>query len=138
MPDVAGEQCVSVRRVKLNRWNMDKDAAFQKAIRNDPEDDALRLVYADWLEDRGDCRGEYIHLAHALDNLPLSDPSADKMYQRLQELKKGINSRWLAQVMAGRVTLRYHRTTFALLNEKPILSPVNLRKIKKWESRTGM
>jgi uncharacterized protein (TIGR02996 family) len=30
---------------------------FLKAIEDDPDDDGLRLIYADWLEERGDPRG---------------------------------------------------------------------------------
>lgn len=33
-----------------------------QAILDNPEDDALRLVYADWLEERGDPRGEFIRV----------------------------------------------------------------------------
>jgi hypothetical protein len=40
--------------------------------------------------------------------------------------------------MADRVSLEYHRKTFALLNEEPALSVSNLRKIERWEDRHGM
>src|SRR5262249_54975746 len=39
---------------------MEQERAFVEAIRAQPEDDALRMVYADWLQDRGDPRGEFI------------------------------------------------------------------------------
>jgi uncharacterized protein (TIGR02996 family) len=42
------------------------DDDFVAAIRADPEDDAERLVYADWLLQRGDPRGELIHVQCAL------------------------------------------------------------------------
>jgi uncharacterized protein (TIGR02996 family) len=32
------------------------EAAFLQAIRDRPDDDALRLIYADWLDERGDGR----------------------------------------------------------------------------------
>jgi uncharacterized protein (TIGR02996 family) len=35
---------------------------FLRAIRAEPEDEALRLIYADWLEENGDPRGEFIRL----------------------------------------------------------------------------
>lgn len=39
---------------------------FLVAIRASPDDDAPRLVYADWLEERGDVRGEFIAIQCAL------------------------------------------------------------------------
>jgi uncharacterized protein (TIGR02996 family) len=36
------------------------EEAFLQAIRDQPEDQALRLVYADWLEERDDSRGEFV------------------------------------------------------------------------------
>jgi uncharacterized protein (TIGR02996 family) len=39
---------------------MDRHQQFLQAILDDPDDDALRLVYADWLEEQGDPRAEFI------------------------------------------------------------------------------
>src|SRR5437763_16176767 len=41
---------------------MSDDDAFLQAIREDPHDPARRLVYADWLEERGDRRAEFLRL----------------------------------------------------------------------------
>lgn len=35
---------------------MTQDEAFLSAIAESPDDDALRLIYADWLQDHGDPR----------------------------------------------------------------------------------
>jgi uncharacterized protein (TIGR02996 family) len=45
---------------------MKEDQQFLEAIRANPRDEALRLVYADWLEDRGDPRAEYLRLCDQL------------------------------------------------------------------------
>jgi uncharacterized protein (TIGR02996 family) len=45
---------------------MDEGAELLRQICAAPEDDAPRLVYADWLIERGDPRGELIHLQCAL------------------------------------------------------------------------
>jgi uncharacterized protein (TIGR02996 family) len=37
----------------------DRDA-FLRMIQENPDDDAPRLVLADWLEERGDPQGEFI------------------------------------------------------------------------------
>ena len=41
---------------------MTHDDAFLQAIIEDPDHDAPRLLYADWLEERGDPRGEFIRV----------------------------------------------------------------------------
>ena len=41
---------------------MPLEDAFFQAILETPDDDLPRLAYADWLEERGDPRGEFIHL----------------------------------------------------------------------------
>jgi uncharacterized protein (TIGR02996 family) len=61
---------------------------FLQAIRESPYDDDLRLVFADWLEDQGDPRGELMHLEVELARLPEDDPQRDDLQQasfRLQE-----------------------------------------------------
>ncbi len=45
---------------------MNDEAAFQQAMQEHPEDNSLRLVFADWLEERGDQRGELIRVLHTL------------------------------------------------------------------------
>ncbi|MFT3712350.1 MAG: TIGR02996 domain-containing protein [Archangium sp.] len=40
----------------------DEEDGLLKAITAAPDDDGPRLVYADWLEERGDARGEFIRL----------------------------------------------------------------------------
>jgi uncharacterized protein (TIGR02996 family) len=41
---------------------MTDERAFLAAILQRPDDDATKLVYADWLEEQGDPRGEYLRL----------------------------------------------------------------------------
>ena len=66
---------------------MSDEAGFLRAIRDNPEDELARLVYADWLDERGDIRGEYLRLEHQLSQIPL----------RLNQLRKQINPVWLAR-----------------------------------------
>jgi uncharacterized protein (TIGR02996 family) len=47
---------------------------FLDAILECPEDDCPRLVFADWLEERGDPRGEFIRVQCELAQLPPGDP----------------------------------------------------------------
>ncbi len=39
---------------------MTEDEAFIRAVVDGPGDDTVRLVYADWLDDRADPRGPYL------------------------------------------------------------------------------
>ncbi|MGE3819767.1 MAG: TIGR02996 domain-containing protein [Isosphaeraceae bacterium] len=41
---------------------MRNEADFLAALQDDPDDDGLRLVFADWLEERGDPRFEYVRV----------------------------------------------------------------------------
>ncbi len=68
------------------------EAAFLGAIQDDPRDDATRLVYADWLEDQGDIRAEYLRLEHQLERIPA----------RLAELRGQIDPDWLERVSRPR------------------------------------
>jgi uncharacterized protein (TIGR02996 family) len=50
---------------------MSDDTGFIQAIQEDPEDESLLLVYADWLEERGDVRAEYLRLVPLLAQRPV-------------------------------------------------------------------
>jgi uncharacterized protein (TIGR02996 family) len=73
------------------------DEAFLRAIQSDPDDDTNRLVYADWLEERGDPRGEYLRL-QAL----LAQTQSAQISSRLWELRAHIDLAWLTAVGKGR------------------------------------
>ena len=47
---------------------------FLQRIRAYPDDDVPRLIYADWLDEQGDPRGEFIRVQVALANLPDDGP----------------------------------------------------------------
>src|SRR5262245_31674985 len=52
--------------------------AFVGTTLADPDDDTPRLIYADWLEERGDPRGEYVRLAVAIERLQQQPPGEDQ------------------------------------------------------------
>jgi uncharacterized protein (TIGR02996 family) len=68
-----------------------EEASFLQAIHDDPDDDTTRLVYADWLEEHGDIRSEYLRLQTA--RTPASE--------RLWELRQRIDLAWLTAVGKG-------------------------------------
>jgi uncharacterized protein (TIGR02996 family) len=79
-----------------------EEEAFLAGIRRRPADNALRLVYADWLEERGEeRRAEYLRvLCRWLDH----PPSADRqLIERERELRAGLGRGWLARARGMRV-----------------------------------
>src|SRR5262245_56433541 len=67
---------------------MGEEQGFVEAIASNPNDDGLRLIYADWLEERGDPRGELVRVCQAMRGVPVwSD--------RYWELKARRNELWV-------------------------------------------
>src|SRR5919204_1426609 len=59
---------------------------FLKEVRENPEDDTPRLVLADWLQDRGDPRGEFVHLRVVGARLAEDDPHRASLGRREHQL----------------------------------------------------
>jgi uncharacterized protein (TIGR02996 family) len=74
------------------------EAAFLQAILAEPGDTALRLIYADWLEERGDnesCRrAEYLRVECELDGLPPRDRRRRRLRDRLRQLRDDVGDDW--------------------------------------------
>ncbi len=63
-------------------------AAFLAAIREHPDDDLPRLVFADWLDEHGEPeRAEFIRLQIEFARLSAAGPGRDGLKARLDELK---------------------------------------------------
>src|SRR5262245_59312414 len=84
--------------------------ALLRAIREEPGEDAHRLVYADWLEEHGGeegpARAELIRFQCRLARLAPGDPERGELERRERRLLKEHRSRWLADVpthLRGRV-----------------------------------
>jgi uncharacterized protein (TIGR02996 family) len=78
---------------------MTQEEALLEAMREQPEDDLPRLVYADWLEEHGDTiRGEFIRLQCELAQLPRSDPRFAVLAARESELLREHKAAWLAEL----------------------------------------
>ncbi|MCE9562988.1 MAG: TIGR02996 domain-containing protein [Planctomycetes bacterium] len=75
---------------------MSTEAALLRTIRETPEDDTVRLVYADLVEEEGDpARGEFIRVQVALANTSETDPARRPLEEREHELLAENESRWL-------------------------------------------
>ncbi len=84
---------------------------FFDLIRQNPDDDAPRLIYADWLDDRGDPRGEFIRVQCELAKIPSREVAKrHPLESREQLLLKHFQAEWtqsLAKFSAR--NLQFHR-----------------------------
>ncbi|HKB01758.1 MAG TPA: TIGR02996 domain-containing protein [Gemmataceae bacterium] len=71
-----------------------EEAAFLDRVSADPDDDAPRLIFADWLDERGDPRGEFIRVQVALARLPADDPRAAGLKDREAILLARYHAHW--------------------------------------------
>jgi uncharacterized protein (TIGR02996 family) len=79
----------------------DPERGFLKQIAADVEDRATRLVYADWLEEGGDPRGELIRIEEEVRGLPLYSDRYWKLKPRRQELLGSAKKAWLKRMGYG-------------------------------------
>ncbi len=92
------------------------EAELLAAIERDPDDDDARRVYADWLEERGDPRGEYLRLEMLLRGGPA----------RFRELADALDEPWL------RAVTRHYRVVLVGVGSQMIMT------IKVVRELTGM
>src|SRR5262245_51105112 len=78
--------------------SLNQDDAFLQAILEQPDDDTVRLIYADWLEEQGNPRGEFIRVQCALARLPTDDPRRAELEAREATLLAAHRDAWLAPV----------------------------------------
>src|SRR4051794_770757 len=91
--------------------NVETKAALLRAIREHPDDDAPRLVLADWYEEHGDpARAEFIRAQVRLARLPARDPARAPLEARAAALLKRHGGRWRQGLPRWAVTnARYAR-----------------------------
>jgi uncharacterized protein (TIGR02996 family) len=86
---------------------MSDEEGFLKAIADDPLDDTNRQVYADWLLERGDPRGEFLRLHCEINRLRREQEAAQA---RLTVLTPQMPADWLGAVFVPfRVVLHRYR-----------------------------
>ncbi len=68
--------------------------AFLETIRERPDDDGPRLIYADYLEDKGDPRGPFIRIQCALAKLGEADPRRAFLEERERFLLEANRHIW--------------------------------------------
>jgi uncharacterized protein (TIGR02996 family) len=71
---------------------------FLKTILDDPAADAPRLVYADWLEEQGDVRAEFIRLQVERSHLPENDRRIESYTDRETALLNAHRDEWESEL----------------------------------------
>src|SRR4051794_8024510 len=74
---------------------MTQAEAFLRAIIDNPDDESLRLIYADYLDERGDPRAEFIRVQCALARIPQGDRRREALEARERELLSQVVAPWL-------------------------------------------
>jgi uncharacterized protein (TIGR02996 family) len=82
--------------------------AFLRAIKDEPEDDTPRLVLADWLEEQGDPRGEFVRLQVERARLAEEDPRRKCLAARERQLLDEHAAAWVGPWRAG-LRREFHR-----------------------------
>ncbi|MCI0462297.1 MAG: TIGR02996 domain-containing protein [Gemmataceae bacterium] len=74
---------------------MKQEEALLRAVLEDPDDEGVRLVYADWLEEHGEqARAEFIRVQVELAQLPPYDPPRFDLERRARQLLAGHEAEW--------------------------------------------
>ncbi|MDP6445518.1 MAG: TIGR02996 domain-containing protein, partial [Pirellulaceae bacterium] len=99
---------------------------FEQAVCDDPDNLELRLMFADWCEEQGDSRGEFVRLQLALDSLPEGHLWRFDYLERERELLKEHAGRWNAPL---------HRR----INQTALKGAVRSRRgmVRSWSYRRG-
>jgi uncharacterized protein (TIGR02996 family) len=98
---------------------MDQEQGFLTAIRAHPEDEVLRLVYADWLEEQGDPRAEIIRLESEMASLAPYCDEYVRLRPRRNELRAQPDRRWLTDM--GYVA-----------RHRPLFRQLPSRRVERW------
>ena len=84
------------RRPTLSPPDLAQQRAFLHSIQEAPDDDAPRLIYADWLDEHGDPdRADFIRTQCRLEALSRDDPRRRELRTRETDLLRRHRSAWL-------------------------------------------
>jgi len=78
---------------------MKSETPFLEALETEPENDAHWLVYADWLEERGDVRSGFVRCYLATRYLTVDHPCWFEIEEELSLLRPQCDSTWLNRVL---------------------------------------
>jgi uncharacterized protein (TIGR02996 family) len=88
---------------------MQETAAFLQNIRQRPHDDAPRLIFADWLDQRGDPRGEFIRLQCLRSGFAIGDAHKLSLVEQEQALLQQHRDRWVRPLLQRGIAWEFRR-----------------------------
>jgi uncharacterized protein (TIGR02996 family) len=86
---------------------------FLREVKDLPDDDTPRLILADWLQDHGDPRGEFIHLQVVRERLP-EEERYGELYRRERQILGRHGLRWLGPFLDAVTGWEFRRGLVAL------------------------
>src|SRR5262245_42453878 len=95
---------------------MKHEDTFLQAVQAEPANEQVRLVYADWLEERGDGRAELIRVMEEMATHPVYSDRHAELRPRRDELRAKADKGWLERM--GYVPT--HRPMFTDLPERRV------------------
>jgi uncharacterized protein (TIGR02996 family) len=109
--------------------------AFLQDIKQNPDDNTPRLIFADWLEENGDPRGEFVRVQCELADCAPSDPRRPLLQKREKELFSRYRDVWLEPLLddvasqsVRRADAGFHR---GLLH---LRCPLDLLREREWSN----
>src|SRR4051812_36558630 len=80
---------------------MSDEAHFLAGIESQLDDREVRLVYADWLEERGDPRAELIRVEEEMRRVPIASDRFWEIKPRRNALRERCEAHWLGRLGYG-------------------------------------
>jgi uncharacterized protein (TIGR02996 family) len=118
-------------------WNLVEEDGFIESVREAPHDEDIRLIYADWLEERGDLRAEFLRIESSLRGMTGREPSYQMALTRWLQLRDRVPTDWIDR-LGWRVNgLLLPQTLVDLLTNghgEPVLDTPK----KKWHQKRQM
>jgi len=110
-----------------------QDEPFLSAIEAAPDDVLARSVYADWLEERGDLRADYLRLEERLRATPFDDADRQPLGQRWREARAARDPTWLRRVEAGSILPHWIPMTACRPSRAGVLDYYEWMRQSHWE-----
>lgn len=101
---------------------MSINEALLALICENPSDDSPRLIYADYLEECGDPRGEFIRLQIELSKMSKDDPKYQELQRREQHLLNEHRQKWEPKLGKGIETHVFTRGFVEAITVEPSFS----------------
>jgi uncharacterized protein (TIGR02996 family) len=86
-----------------------EEAGLLARVCAEPDDDSPRLIFADWLDEQGDPRGEFIRVQVAISRLPAEDPTRTALLDREATLLARHHARWSEPLRGVASTAEFRR-----------------------------